>query len=130
MGATLAHFAIEADDVDRAKTFYETVLGWSFSPWGPPNFYHINGAGVHGALQERREPLPKGRKGLECTFAVSDLNETSGKLVTAGGSLTSEPFMIPEVGTLVGVSDTEGNEFILMQYTEAYAKMMGLSDHS
>lgn len=130
MGAVLAHFAIEADDVERAKLFYETVMGWSFSPWGPPNFYLINGAGVHGALQERREPLPKGRKGLECTFAVGDLNEVSSKLVAAGGSLTSQSFTIPEVGTLVRVSDTEGNELILMQYTEAYAEMMGLTDLS
>ena len=39
MTATLRHFAINADDVPRAKRFYEEVFGWSFTPWGPPNFY-------------------------------------------------------------------------------------------
>jgi len=37
----LAHFAINADDVPRAKKFYEKVFGWKFSAWGPPNFYQI-----------------------------------------------------------------------------------------
>ena len=39
MPATLRHFAINADDVQRAKAFYEKVFGWAFNPWGPPNFY-------------------------------------------------------------------------------------------
>ena len=35
----IAHFAIHADDCPRAKAFYETVFGWTFEPWGPPNFW-------------------------------------------------------------------------------------------
>ena len=33
---TLAHFSINADDVDRARVFYEKVFGWKSSAWGPP----------------------------------------------------------------------------------------------
>ena len=40
MPSNVKHFAVHADDVDRAK-FYESVLGWQFTPWGPPNFYLI-----------------------------------------------------------------------------------------
>ena len=32
----VAHFAIHADDCQRAKRFYEEVFGWTFEPWGPP----------------------------------------------------------------------------------------------
>ena len=49
----LDFFAINADDVPRARKFYETVFGWSFEPWGPPNFYLIdtsNEPAVKGAL--------------------------------------------------------------------------------
>ena len=28
-------------DVPRARDFYQKVFGWSFEPWGPPNFYLI-----------------------------------------------------------------------------------------
>jgi hypothetical protein len=45
MPAILRHFAINADNVQRAKAFYETVLGWTFNPWGPPGFYQVKNAG-------------------------------------------------------------------------------------
>ena len=126
MAAKLAHIAIEADDVPRAKKFYEDALGWTFEPWGPPNFYHIKGAGVHGALQERRTPSPEGRKGVECTFAVKSLQTALEKLQKAGGTVVGKPFEIEIVGVLAPVQDTEQNEFILMEYAPAYAKALGI----
>ena len=126
MAAKLAHIAIEADDVPRAKKFYEDALGWTFEPWGPPNFYHIKGAGVHGALQERRAPPPEGRKGVECTFAVNSLQTALKKVEKAGGMVVGEPFEIENVGVLAPVQDTERNEFILMEYAPAYAKALGI----
>ena len=30
----VAHFAITATDVDRARAFYEAVFGWRFEAWG------------------------------------------------------------------------------------------------
>jgi predicted enzyme related to lactoylglutathione lyase len=34
MPNSIVHFEIPADDVQRAKTFYEKVLGWKISdPW-------------------------------------------------------------------------------------------------
>ena len=61
MPNNVKHFAIHADDVDRARKFYESVMGWQFTPWGPPNFYLIRTGtdadpGVQGALQGRRDP--------------------------------------------------------------------------
>ena len=38
----VSFFAINADDVPRARQFYTTVFGWSFEPWGPPGFYLIS----------------------------------------------------------------------------------------
>ena len=43
-------FAINADDVPRARNFYETVFGWGFEPWGPPGFYLIATAGMRRAI--------------------------------------------------------------------------------
>jgi len=41
----IARFAINADDVPRARDFYQRVFGWEFEPWGPPNFYLIETGG-------------------------------------------------------------------------------------
>ncbi|MEL6246167.1 MAG: VOC family protein [Pseudomonadota bacterium] len=122
----LAHFAIEADDVERARSFYEAVFGWRFTPWGPPDFYMIGGAGVHGALQKRREPAPTGRKGIECSFAVDDLKVAAERIELAGGTLTGDPNAIPTVGELRPFTDTEGNEAIIIQYSPERLAEMGL----
>ena len=37
----VSFFAINADDVPRARQFYSAVFGWKFEPWGPPGFYLI-----------------------------------------------------------------------------------------
>ncbi|HET9315386.1 MAG TPA: VOC family protein, partial [Vicinamibacteria bacterium] len=67
------HFAINADDLPRARRFYERVFAWKFEPWGPPGFFQIatgDKGGPIGALQQRRE-LVKGLRtnGFECTIA-------------------------------------------------------------
>ena len=58
MPNNISFFAINADDVPRARTFYETVFDWAFEPWGPPDFYLIHTdktqAAHHGGLQQRR----------------------------------------------------------------------------
>lgn len=122
----LAHFAIEADDVERARLFYEAVFGWTFEPWGPPDFYLIHGAGVHGALQKRSHPMPEGRKGFECSFAVEDLNNSITAIEKNGGSAAGQSHTIPTVGQLIGFTDTEGNAAIIVRYESERLKEMGL----
>jgi len=122
----LAHFAIEAEDVTRARQFYETVFSWKFEPWGPPDFYLIHNAGVHGALQKRSEVMPEGRKGFPCTFAVDNLSNTIRSIENAGGSIIGERFLIPSVGELIQFTDTEGNDATVMQYESERAAEMGL----
>src|ERR1700750_3362090 len=56
-------FSIMADDVSRARKFYETLFGWTFEDWGPPGFYLIRGAGIEGSLHARQGP-PTGNGSL------------------------------------------------------------------
>ena len=111
----LARFAINADNVPRARDFYQKVFGWEFEPWGPPNFYLIKTAdappeGSGGLLQERRELVPGGRMiGFECTFVVGNLDETIRAIEGNGGKMVTEKFLIPAVCTVAYFQDTEGN---------------------
>ena len=126
----LAHFAIEADDVARARKFYEAVFKWRFEPWGPPDFYLIHDAGVHGALQKRGAPIePEGegrRSGFECSIAVDDLEATRTAIETAGGQVVSPAIDIPTVGRLFSFADTEGNSAIAIQYEPTRRRELGL----
>ena len=123
MAANLSHFAINADDVEASRAFYTSVFGWSFTPWGPPDFYQIHTSpdgqpGVLGALQHRRRLLP-GREttGLECAFAVEDLPATRDRVVSAGGRILMERSTIAGVGHLLAFEDPSGNIILAMQYT-------------
>lgn len=123
MTGELAHFAINADDVEATKAFYETVFGWTFEPWGPPDFFHIDtGTGTPplGALQRRRELVPGTRTvGFECTVAVSDVDAVAKAAVAAGGRVVMARSTISGVGDLVFVADPSGNVVGAMRYDEA-----------
>jgi len=115
MPNNISFFAINADDVPRARKFYEAVFGWTFEPWGPPNFYVIHTGNsqqpaVEGGLQERRE-LVRGQKmiGFECTIAVDNIDQTIRAIEAHGGRLASPKAHIPTVGTVAYFLDTEGN---------------------
>jgi predicted enzyme related to lactoylglutathione lyase len=118
MPAPLAHIAINADDVAASRAFYAAVLGWSFTPWGPPGFHHIHGPGLRAAaLQPRRELVPGVRiTGPECTFAVDDPAATERAAVAAGGRVLAETVTIPGVGDLAWLADPAGNVLGAMRY--------------
>jgi predicted enzyme related to lactoylglutathione lyase len=123
MAATFRHFAINADDVPRAKQFYERVFGWRFDPWGPPNFYQIKnaGSGLLGALQERRDLVPGVRMaGYEASLGVEDLKATIAAVEAGGGKIVMPPYRIEGVGELIYFEDTEGNQVGAMQYVPGF----------
>lgn len=117
MSNALAHFAINADNLDRARAFYEKVFGWKFAAWGPPGFYQIEGSGVMGALQGRRE-LKQGVRtiGFECTIGVPSIDKVEAAVKAGGGKVVLERSVIVGVGTLMFFEDPEGNVFGAMQY--------------
>lgn len=116
------HFAINADDLPRARRFYEQVFGWSFQPWGPPGFFMITTGESEGrplgSLQGRRELVPGRRaNGFECTIAVEgDVEEVARAVVAAGGRILMEKATIPGVGDLIFFEDPEGNVAGAMRY--------------
>lgn len=129
----IAHFAINADDVSRARRFYGNVFGWKFEAWGPPNFYLINTgdkeepaytkggigtiAGIHGGLQGRRELVPGQRMiGYECSISVPSVDTTAAAVAAHKGKVIMPKTVIAGVGSLIFFEDTEGNVAGAMQY--------------
>ena len=120
----LAHFSINADDVDRARTFYTTVFGWKYHAYGPPGFYMIEMtpesqvvAPILGSIQGRRELVQGVRpSGFECTIAVAEINETIRLIESAGGIIVMPKCTLPSIGHLCFFQDPEGNVVGAMQY--------------
>ncbi len=115
MPNNVVHFAIHADDLERARRFYESVFGWRFQPFGPPDFFQIatgtqEHPGIIGALQHRRYNVAgKEVIGYECTISVSHLDAAAAAVEAQGGKLVMPKTVIPGVGWLIKFLDTEGN---------------------
>jgi predicted enzyme related to lactoylglutathione lyase len=88
----VAHFAIHADDLPRARRFYEQAFGWHFEPWGPPDFFMIR---------------------------TGSVDDAAHAVERHGGKILMPKTVLPTVGTLIQFEDTEGNVVCAMQYEES-----------
>ncbi len=122
----LAHFAIPADDVERARRFYEGVFGWRIEAWGPPDFYvvYTDGDKPTGSIAKRADlATARGEQsatgtsiGWECTIAIEDPVAIKAAVLKHGGKIVHQEFEIVGVGTLIRFADTEGNIACAMRY--------------
>lgn len=122
MPNNLASFAIHADDVQRCRRFYEAVFGWTFAPWGPPDFYLIRTGtpeqpGIQGLMHTRQEPQAHGGPNcFECTISVDDIDGVTEAVSRHGGRVIMAKAPVPTVGVLTKFEDTEGNVLGAMKY--------------
>jgi uncharacterized protein len=121
MPHNIAHFDIAADDVERARRFYERAFGWRFEAWGPPDFYMVftgtpEEPGIHGSVSRRLEAVARGgRTAWECTISVDDLAAIKTAILANGGRVLDEHEIVG-VGRMVHFEDTEGNVACAMRY--------------
>ena len=127
MGNRVIHFEIQADDLKRAKAFYEQAFGWKIEQMQDTG--HDNGMeyfiittgeegtpGINGGMYLR----PKDKKiyTYDCTILVDNSDKAISDVKQNGGTINGEKMEIPKVGWFVGGMDSEGNKFGLMQSTE------------
>jgi len=117
------HFEIHAGDPDRARRFYETVLGWSIEQWGDQPYWMITTGkpdepGINGGLLPRSGPEPAPGAPVNAyvvTVQVDDLDATVARAVEAGATVALEKAQMGGVGWLAYIVDTEGNILGLLQ---------------
>ncbi len=115
---TIAHFDLPADNVDRAKKFYEKLFDWKFTrvPMPTPFFLietkDLNGnAGVGGGIGERGLP----RQTTMNYIGVPSVEEYIIKVKTLGGNIKMPRTAVAGWGHLAICVDTENNNFGLWQ---------------
>lgn len=125
----LIHFEIHVNDMERAKTFYGGVFGWTFQDWtefaGMPYFGAVTGdeneLGINGALMQRKGPRPEAGQamnGFACTMGVEDYDATHEKIVRKGGTVALPKHALPGMAWQGYYIDTEGNVFGIHQADE------------
>jgi predicted enzyme related to lactoylglutathione lyase len=120
----VVHFEIHADDVARAKKFYEDVFGWTIEKWeGPMEYWNImtggeEEPGIDGGLMKRQGKTPGEETTINsyvCTIDVPNIDEYLNSIQQHGGKVAMEKGAIPGIGWLAYCFDTEKNIFGIMQ---------------
>ncbi len=116
MGNPVAWFEIYVQDLQRARQFYECVLGIQLADMQSP----IAGMkmlsfpagqdryGATGALIQMTD-APSGPGGTMVYFSCEDCAIEAGRVAAAGGKVEKPKFSIAPFGHIAIVIDTEGN---------------------
>lgn len=113
------HIEIPADDLNRAKAFYENVFGWNFNQIPGFEDYHLYSdehAGIAGGLGKRG--VTAGHR-VRNYINVDNIDATIPKLKKHGGKVTQPKAQVMGQGWYAVVEDSEGNEFALWQQDHA-----------
>ena len=121
MPNSIVHFEIPADDLKRAKKFYEKALGWKITdPWNMQYFMvetkDKGKDGINGGLMQRKMP---GQPFMNY-IAVDSIDDACKKVENAGGEIVlPKQEIAPGMGWIAAFKDTEGN---LMGFHETLKK--------
>ena len=112
-------FEIYVQDMTRAQTFYESVLGSKLEPLGDPTDQTVEMLsfpgdmekyGANGALV-KMEGFSSGGNSSLIYFGCEDCADEGARVVSAGGRIEREKMSVGEYGCIVLAVDTEGNMF-------------------
>jgi hypothetical protein len=115
--STIVHFDVPADNVERAKKFYSTLLGWKFESF-PEMQYNLitttnleGNPGVGGGMGKRMDPSQR----IVNYFGVKSIDAAMKQVKSLGGSMLTDKMAVPNMGYLANCLDTEGNAFGLWE---------------
>lgn len=122
--ATVVHFEIPTDDIERTKKFYGGLFGWKFESMPGPMEYWMfqtkNEKGeqtIGGGVMKRMHP------GHTITnyIGVDSVDEYARKVEKLGGKVVRPKTEVPGYGWFVICVDTDKNTFALWESKEGAA---------
>jgi len=115
---TVEHIDISADDIKRAREFYESLFDWKMqAPQGMTDYYLFTSSGlkgqtgVGGGLGQRSFP----GQTIINYIGVNSVDEYAEKVKKLGGKIVQPKMAVQGMGYMVVCSDTENNLFGLWQ---------------
>jgi len=111
---TVVHFEIAADDVSRAKKFYENLFGWEIKPVPEMEYWLIATSGenaVNGGMMKRQQPEQR----ITDYISVSSVADYAAKVEKLGGKIIVPKMAVKGMGYFAVCLDTEQNPFGLWE---------------
>jgi predicted enzyme related to lactoylglutathione lyase len=116
MPGRVVHFEIPYDDGDRARSFYETVFGWTLTTL-PDMGYTLVTSGpsgdqgptepgfINGGMMQRQEPYTA----PNIVVDVDNIEDALKAVSDAGGTTVAERMAVGDMGFAAYFRDPEGN---------------------
>ncbi len=118
MAGKVVHFEIPADNLERAKSFYQKAFGWNISQY-PGMEYHMVGTtpvdqktqmptepgAINGGMTKRNNEV----KNTVITIDVADIDSSLKSIEKLGGKVVQNKQPVAEMGFTAYFKDTEGN---------------------
>jgi predicted enzyme related to lactoylglutathione lyase len=105
-----------APDVEAARSFYSTVLGWTYTGGGPEYGGYltcqVDGRDAAG-LGPQQDPDDPAR--WTTYFAADDVDAVAERITSAGGAVLMPPMDVGPMGRMAIAADPQGNPFGLWQ---------------
>jgi predicted enzyme related to lactoylglutathione lyase len=119
----VVHFEIPADNLARAKKFYNTVFGWKMNEIPEMDYVMVgtvesdeNGipketGAINGGMLERQDPV----KSPVITINVKNIDQAAESIEKNGGKIVRPKMAVGDMGFAAYFKDTEGNVIGLWQ---------------
>ena len=132
---TIVHFEIPANDIERAKKFYNDLFGWKIEKWpgtddsqltsaatGQPMEYWLitttddkGNKALGGGMMKRQMPEHK----VTNYIGVKSIDEYKSKVEKLGGKVLAPKHTVPGMGYFALCLDTENNPFAIWESNES-----------
>jgi predicted enzyme related to lactoylglutathione lyase len=122
----IVYFQIPADDVDRAKRFYRSLLGWTIEPTtaglepeaaAAMQYQDVStGEAQEGTLNSGGMYKRQMSELIMNHVAVEDIDAVLANVERLGGKIIMPKMEIQSVGLNAIIQDTEGNTIGLLQW--------------
>ena len=98
-----------AKDIEKTKTFFSAVFGWSFVDYGP-EYIAFSDEGIDGGFFKSDLSVSTDNGSALIVFYSKHLEQTLAKIEAAGGSIIKPIFSFPG-GRRFHFGDPNGNEY-------------------
>lgn len=120
----VVHFELPADDVERAKKFYQSSFGWGAMDMPEMKYVIMHtvavdektqmpkeAGAINGGMTKRNEMV----KAPSFAISVNNLEASVKKVQAAGGTILKDKIVVGDMGVMAYFRDTEGNILSLWQ---------------
>jgi predicted enzyme related to lactoylglutathione lyase len=117
---------LQTDDLDRAKSFYADLLGWSYDdiPIGDGAVYSmakVGGKSVAGLGERQDDSIPPH---WNCYVTVDDADAVAARAGELGANVLAPPFDVFDAGRMAAFADPQGAILSIWQPRESIGAQM------